>query len=60
MSSVQDFPYNMQPGIEHHIVWNPAPLSQEQLEQVPTVCRLMIGTCKSGLNVSCSLCMLCT
>ena len=32
--ALQDFPYNVDPGMEHHNVWNPRPLSSQQLEQV--------------------------
>ena len=33
-TQMQDFPYNMDPSIEHHNLWNPTPLSSQQLEQV--------------------------
>ena len=30
----QDFPYNMETGIEHHNIWSPVPLSSQELQQV--------------------------
>ena len=37
---LQDFPYNLEAGMEHHNVWNPAPLTAVDLEQVRTACAL--------------------
>lgn len=32
--TVQDFPYNYEEGVEHHVLWSTQPLERDEIEEV--------------------------
>lgn len=42
--TVQDFPYNLEAGVEHHNIWCSKPLSAAQIEEVGVTARVALYT----------------